>query len=60
MGLIVSVGEESLEWDLFFDYYGGFKKKFLGDDLYLVFIGEKKKGFFDDFVDEKKNRLVML
>lgn len=58
MGSTVSAGEESSERDPSPDYYGGSKKKPLGDDPHPVSIGEKKKGFPDDPVDEKKNRLA--
>lgn len=58
MGSTVSAGEESSERDPSPDYYGGSKKRPLGDDPHPVSMGEKKKGFPDDPVDEKKNRLA--
>lgn len=58
MGSTVSAGEESSERDPSPDYYGGSKKRPLGDDPHPVSIGEKKKGLPDDPVDEKKNRLA--
>lgn len=58
MGSTVSAGEESSERDPSPDYYGGSKKRPLGDDPHPVSIGEKKKGLPDDPVDERKNRLA--